>query len=80
MARPASSEVPSCINCAALSPTQYAGQGVGIGEKTNSSAGARDVPVYIRGLNGQQVTLVFSNDSGNPEASAVSSHRLRRAL
>lgn len=63
---------PSCSGCAALSPTQYAGHGVGIWEKTNGSASAQDVPVYIAGLNGQPVTLVFSNESGHgPQAPAA---------
>ena len=69
--KPAASEVtPSCTGCAALSATQYAGQGVGIWEKTNTSAGAQDVPVYITGLKGQPVTLVFSNESGDAGAAA----------
>jgi len=67
-----SSEIsPGCSGCAALSPTQYAGSGVGIWEKTNTTGAPMDVPVYIQGLNGQTVTLVFSNESADTSAQAA---------
>lgn len=64
--------VPACTNCAAVSGSQYAGQGVGIWQATNASAQPQDVPVYIQGLKGQSVTLVYTNDTESVAASSSS--------
>jgi hypothetical protein len=77
---------PACSNCAAVSPTSYAGSGVGIWQKTNSSGAAMDVNVAITGLAGQDVTLVFTNPTAtdaalpaiNTTASASYAQELRK--
>lgn len=66
--------MPSCINCAAVSASEYAGQGVGVWQLTNTSAQARDVPIYIQGLNGQSVTLVYSKETDSPDSASASSN------
>ena len=57
---------PACSNCAAISPTLYAGSGTGIWRYSNSTDAPVPVPVGIRGLTGQHVTLVFTNDAHEP--------------
>ena len=64
---------PACTNCAAVSASQYAGQGVGIWQVTNASAQPQDVPVDIHGLDGQSVTLVYTNDNESVPASSSTS-------
>jgi hypothetical protein len=54
---------PSCSNCAAVSSTEFAGRGVGVWQKKNSSSTAQDMQVDIGGLTGQDVTLIFTNES-----------------
>lgn len=60
--------VAACSNCGALASNLYAGSGVGVWEKANTTAGTQDVPVSISGLAGQDVTLVFTNESGTDSA------------
>lgn len=59
---------PACSNCGAASPTRYAGSGVGIWQKTNTSGAAMDMNVAISGLTGQDVTLVFTNPTASDAA------------
>jgi hypothetical protein len=58
----------ACSNCGALDATTYAGSGVGIWEKRNTTGASVDVPVSISGLAGQDVTLVFTNETGTDTA------------
>lgn len=48
-------------NCASLTNDTYGGSGVGIWKVSNSSNKAVAVPLSIKGLSGQDVTLVFTN-------------------
>ncbi|MCA3773646.1 MAG: hemagglutinin, partial [Cutibacterium sp.] len=63
-AKPTSLVAPSCLNCGAVDSSTYAGTGVGVWQATNATSAAADVPVSIDGLTGQDVTLVFTNESG----------------
>lgn len=60
--------VPACTNCAAVDAKTYAGAGVGVWQKANTTGAALDVPVSISGLAGQDVTLVFTNESASDVA------------
>ncbi|AVA38157.1 MULTISPECIES: M30 family zinc metallopeptidase [Cupriavidus] len=62
--KPTSLVAPSCLNCGAVDSSTYAGTGVGVWQATNATSAAADVPVSIDGLTGQDVTLVFTNESG----------------
>lgn len=57
---------PACTNCGALNAGTYAGTGVGVWEKTNTTDADLAVPVAIAGLNGQTVTLVVTNETSAP--------------
>lgn len=48
-------------NCGSLTNDKYAGSGVGIWKVSNSSNKAVAVPLSIKRLSGQDVTLVFTN-------------------
>lgn len=63
---PVSTVTPACTDCGALAPTLYAGRGTGVWAYTNASDQPVTVPVAIGTLPGNDVTLVFSNDSGQP--------------
>ncbi|RWA51521.1 hemagglutinin [Cupriavidus sp. UYMSc13B] len=63
-AKPTSVVTPACANCAAVDANTYAGSGVGVWQSMNATAGAVDMPISIAGLTGQDVTLVFTNQSG----------------
>ncbi|WP_328516715.1 M30 family zinc metallopeptidase [Ralstonia pseudosolanacearum] len=52
----------SGTHCGALGTT-YAGSGVGIWQATNTGGTATSVPVSIAGLTGQNVTLIYTNQS-----------------
>ncbi|ACC72957.1 hemagglutinin [Paraburkholderia phymatum] len=74
---PASSDVPivaadgklhaACQRCSATDDSTYAGSGAGIWQAINPNASALDVPVSIKGLSGQNVTLVFTNESAGTQ-------------
>lgn len=55
---------PACsgANCGALGTT-YAGSGVGVWQATNTGSTAGTIPVSIAGLTGQNVTLIYTNQS-----------------
>jgi hypothetical protein len=53
----------ACEACSATDDSTYAGSGAGIWQAINPNASAIDVPVSIKGLTGQNVTLVFTNES-----------------
>ncbi|MDK2662114.1 hypothetical protein QOS04_37070 [Cupriavidus sp. LEh21] len=57
----------SCSNCGALDAHTYAGSGIGVWESVNSTSSAVEAPISISGLNGQDVTLVFTNQTGTPQ-------------
>ncbi|WP_029050362.1 hemagglutinin [Cupriavidus sp. amp6] len=57
----------SCSNCGALDAHTYSGSGIGVWESVNSTSSAVEVPISISGLNGQEVTLVFTNQTGTPQ-------------
>ncbi len=67
VAKPTSVVVPACSNCAAVDANTYAGTGVGVWQNINATAGAVDMPISIDGLKGQDVTLVFTNQSGTAQ-------------
>ncbi len=58
----------SCSGCSAIDDSTYAGAGTGIWQAPNASTVPVDVPLAISGLNGQSVTLVFTNESSTAEA------------
>lgn len=60
---PVSAVEPACQSCAATSATTYAGSGTGIWQATNSGTAARNVPISISGLKGQDVQLILTNES-----------------
>ncbi|GJG97565.1 M30 family zinc metallopeptidase [Cupriavidus pauculus] len=64
-AKPTSVVTPACSGCAAVDANTYAGSGVGVWQSMNATAGAVDMPISIAGLTGQDVTLVFTNQSGS---------------
>lgn len=66
-AKPASVVSPACSNCAAVDANTYAGSGVGVWQSMNATAAAVDMPISIAGLTGQDVTLVFTNQSGTAQ-------------
>ncbi|BCG01296.1 hypothetical protein PPGU19_058640 [Paraburkholderia sp. PGU19] len=53
----------ACQACSAADDSTYSGSCAGIWQAINPSASALDVPVSIKGLSGQNVTLVFTNES-----------------
>ncbi|CAM3492485.1 MULTISPECIES: M30 family zinc metallopeptidase [Cupriavidus] len=57
----------SCSNCRALDAHTNSGSGIGVWESVNSTSSAVEVPISISGLNGQDVTLVFTNQTGTPQ-------------
>lgn len=59
--------IPACSGCAVVDAHTYAGSGTGIWEVSNSGSAAVEVPVSIAGLNGQDVSLVFTNESGTAQ-------------
>lgn len=46
-----------------MSASAYSGSGVGVWQKANASGADLDVPISISGLTGQDVTLVFTNQT-----------------
>ncbi|MWL89817.1 hypothetical protein [Cupriavidus sp. SW-Y-13] len=58
---------PACSGCSAVSPTQYSGQGTGVWAYSNGTDQPVSIPVSLRNLKGQNVSLVFSNDSGDAQ-------------
>lgn len=67
VAKPTSNVSPACSGCGAVDANTYAGSGVGVWQNTNPTASAASVPVSIDGLSGQDVTLVFTNESAAPQ-------------
>ncbi|CAG4904485.1 M30 family zinc metallopeptidase [Paraburkholderia saeva] len=55
----------ACTNCAAVDASTYAGSGTGIWQVDNIGTSPTNVPLSISGLRGQNVTLVFSNESAS---------------
>lgn len=53
----------ACTDCAALDAGTYAGAGVGLWQKTNTSGADLNVPVSIAGIAGQDVMLVITNET-----------------
>jgi hypothetical protein len=66
-AKPTSVVTPACSGCAAVDANTYAGSGVGVWQNMNATAAAVDMPISISGLAGQDVTLVFTNQSGTAQ-------------
>ncbi|WP_454727711.1 MULTISPECIES: M30 family zinc metallopeptidase [Cupriavidus] len=60
---PVSVVSPACSGCGAVDPSTYAGSGVGVWQTINASGAAADAPISIKGLTGQDVTLVFTNQT-----------------
>lgn len=58
----------SCVGCAAINDSTYAGSGTGVWQAANGSSVPVDMPLSISGLKGQTVTLVFTNESTTAEA------------
>lgn len=57
----------ACASCAATGDNTYSGSGTAVYQAINPNASAIDVPVSINGLTGQNVTLVFANESSNTQ-------------
>ncbi|VTU42183.1 MULTISPECIES: M30 family zinc metallopeptidase [unclassified Variovorax] len=55
--------VAACTGCGAVDQNTYGGSGTGVWQASNTSTIPVDIPVSIKGLNGQLVTLVFTNES-----------------
>ncbi|MFD0882815.1 hemagglutinin [Variovorax dokdonensis] len=53
----------ACSACGAVDDRTYAGAGTGVWQVSNTSGAAADFPVAIDGLQGQSVTLVFTNET-----------------
>ena len=69
----AAAETPSpltaaCTDCGAVDGSTYAGAGTGVWQVSNTGSLAKDVPLAIKGLTGQLVTLVFTNESAQEVA------------
>lgn len=62
-ATPTAVVTPACSGCGAVDANTYSGSGVGVWQSINATAGAADVPLSIKGLTGQDVTLVFTNQT-----------------
>ncbi|MEI5998354.1 hemagglutinin [Paraburkholderia bengalensis] len=58
----------ACQSCSATGDSTYAGTGTGVWQAINPNAAAIDVPVSISGLSGQNVTLVFTNESASAQS------------
>ncbi|WP_223851634.1 MULTISPECIES: M30 family zinc metallopeptidase [Cupriavidus] len=67
-ATPALVVAAACGGCAAVDANTYAGSGTGVWQASNTSLAAVDLPVSIAGLNGQDVSLVFTNDGAVAQA------------
>lgn len=52
-----------CTSCAAASDSRYRGSGVGAWAYKNASTSIASVPVSISGLNGQTVSIVYTNQA-----------------
>lgn len=52
----------ACSSCSAADDSTYTGSGTAVWQAVNTNASAIDVPVSIKGLSGQNVTLVFTNE------------------
>ena len=57
---------PACTDCGASDANTYAGNGVGVWQAINATFETFDVPLNIAGLDGQEVTLVFTNTTRIP--------------
>ncbi len=53
----------ACTNCGAIDGSTYAGAGTGVWQVSNDTSLAKDFVLSIKGLTGQLVTLVFTNES-----------------
>lgn len=62
--KPVATVAPACSGCAAVDANTYAGSGIGVWQSTNATAAPVDLPISIKGLAGQDVTLVFTNPTG----------------
>jgi hypothetical protein len=54
---------PACEGCGAVSPDTYSGSGLGVWSHRNDGVVDTDVPVYITGVGGRDVSLVFTRDT-----------------
>ncbi|MEM5387113.1 hypothetical protein VSR68_26445 [Paraburkholderia phymatum] len=52
----------ACSSCSAADDSTYTGSGTAVWQAVNTNASAIDVPVSIKGLSGQNMTLVFTNE------------------
>jgi len=58
----------ACTDCGAVDGSTYAGAGTGVWQVSNTGSLAKDFPLAIKGLTGQLVTLVFTNESAQEVA------------
>ncbi|MBP0633677.1 MULTISPECIES: hemagglutinin [unclassified Cupriavidus] len=58
---------PACTGCGTVDANTYAGHGVGVWQVANASDAAVEVPLSIAGLTGQDVTLVFTNQTASAQ-------------
>lgn len=64
----ASEVAPSCSDCAALDSRTYSGSGIGIWHARNIGTTVADVTIAISGLNNNDVTLIFTNETASEVA------------
>ncbi|SEJ58416.1 M30 family zinc metallopeptidase [Paraburkholderia diazotrophica] len=57
----------ACSSCSAADDSTYTGSGTAVWQAINTNASAIDVPVSIKGLSGQNVTLVFTNEGASAQ-------------
>ena len=58
----------ACTDCGAVDGSTYAGAGTGVWQVSNTGSLAKDFTLAIKGLTGQLVTLVFTNESAQEVA------------
>jgi hypothetical protein len=58
----------ACTDCGAVDGSTYAGAGTGVWQVSNTGSLAKDFPLVIKGLTGQLVTLVFTNETAQEVA------------
>lgn len=58
----------ACSSCGAADDQTYSGSGVGIWQASNTTAQNDSVTVALKNVTGKNVSLVFTNEGGTPEA------------
>ena len=77
--RRASAVSPACEACGAVSADTWSGTGLGVWSHRNEGTVDRDVPVYITGVGGRDVSLVFTRDTATATAASADVAEVRAA-